>query len=64
MLSRHENLQRVNDAGNVSKNRQQDVDQEIRTASTLEEDTKRWQDDGKNDLEDVAVMKILVSVRI
>lgn len=54
----------MNDAGDVSKDCQQYVDQEIRTASTLEEDTKRWQDDGENDLEDVAVMNSLVSVWI
>ena len=39
---------------NVTKNGQQDVDEEISVASALEEDTQRRQDDGKEDLADVA----------
>jgi hypothetical protein len=46
----------MDDSGNVTKDRQQDVDEEVCTATTLEEDTDRWEDDGKNDLADVAVM--------
>lgn len=38
----------------VPKNGQQDVDQEIGTTTTLEEDTHWWEDDGKNDLADIA----------
>jgi len=44
----------VYDSGNVSQDCQQDVDQEISTASALEEDTDRWEEDGENDLEDIA----------
>jgi len=44
----------VNDAGNVTQDGQEDVDEEIGAASTLEEDTKRREDDGENDLADVA----------
>ena len=45
-------------ARDVAKNRQQDVDQEISTASALEEDTERRKDDGKNDLADIAGRKV------
>jgi hypothetical protein len=44
----------VNDTRNVTKDGEEDVDQEIRAATTLEEDTERWEDDGKDDLADVA----------
>jgi hypothetical protein len=47
----------VDDAGDVAKDGQQDVYQKICTATTLEEDTERWEDDGKDDLADVAVDK-------
>jgi len=49
-----DDVQGVNDAGNVTKDCQQDVDEEVSTTSALEEDTKRWEDDGENDLADVA----------
>jgi len=45
----------MDDSGNVTKDRQQDVDEEVGTATTLEEDAERWEDDGKNNLADVAV---------
>lgn len=45
----------MNDAGNVTKDGQQNVDEEIGTATTLKEDTKRREDDGKDDLADIAV---------
>ena len=44
----------MNDTGNVTKDGEEDVDQEIRAATALEEDTERWEDDGKDDLADVA----------
>ena len=34
---------------------QQDVDEEVTAAAALEEDTQRREDDGKDDLADVAV---------
>ena len=34
------------------------VDQEVSTASALKEDTKRWEDDGENDLADIAFEKV------
>ena len=36
------NIQRMNDTRDVTKNRQQDVNEEIGIAATLQEDTKRW----------------------
>jgi len=44
----------VNDAGNIAQDCQQDVDQQVSTATSLKEDTKRWEEDGKNDLADIA----------
>jgi hypothetical protein len=40
--------------GNVTKDGQQDVDEEISVAAALEEDTQRRKDDGKKDLADIA----------
>jgi len=44
----------VDDTRNVTKDGQEDVDQEIRIAAALEEDTNRRDDDRKYDLDDVA----------
>jgi len=44
----------VNDTWNVTKTGQENVDQEIGTATTLEEDTDGWENDGKDDLADIA----------
>lgn len=38
---------------NVTKNGQQNVDEEISIAATLEENTERRKEDGKDDLADV-----------
>ena len=46
-------VHRVNDTGNPTQDGQTDVDQEIRAATTLQEDTQRGQDDGEDDLADV-----------
>lgn len=46
-------VQSVDDTGNVTQDTQQDVDAQVSTASSLQEDTDGRQDDGKNDLEDV-----------
>jgi hypothetical protein len=51
----HDYVQSMNDAGNVTEDGQQDVDQKITTTAALEEDTQRWEDDGKDDLADVTV---------
>jgi hypothetical protein len=44
----------VNDTGEVTEDSEEDVDEEISTAATLEEDTQRGEDDGKDDLADIA----------
>jgi hypothetical protein len=44
----------VDDTGDVTQDGQQDVDEEISTASALQEDTDGRQEDGKNDLADIA----------
>jgi len=44
----------VDDARNVAEDGEEDVDQDVSTASALEEYTKRWEDDGEDDLADVA----------
>lgn len=48
-----DNVQCVDDTWNVTEDSQQDVDEKVGTAATLEEDTERWEDDGENDLADV-----------
>jgi hypothetical protein len=45
---------------NITKNSQQDVDKEISIAAALEEDAQRWEDDGEQDLADVAVEMLAV----
>lgn len=47
----------MDNTGDVAKDREEDVDQQIRPATTLKEDTERREDDGKDDLTDVAVDK-------
>lgn len=47
-------IQGVDDTGQVGQAGQEDVDEEISTAAALEEDTQRRQEDGKQDLADVA----------
>lgn len=44
----------MDDTWDVTEDGQQDVDEEVGTAATLEEDTEWWEDDGKNDLADIA----------
>lgn len=48
-------LQSVNDTRDVAQDRQENVDEEIGIATALEEDTKGWEDDGENDLADIAI---------
>ena len=40
----------------VAQDCQEDVDEEVGITTALEEDTKRWEDDGENDLADIAVV--------
>lgn len=43
----------MNDTREVTQNRQKDVDQEVTTASALEEDSEGREDDGKDNLADI-----------
>jgi len=47
-------VQRVDDARNVSQDGKQDVDEEVSIAAALEKDAQRRQDDGEEDLAYVA----------
>jgi hypothetical protein len=49
-----DDVQSVDDTREVTQDGEQDVDEEITAASALEEDTDRREDDGKDDLADVA----------
>jgi hypothetical protein len=49
-----DDVQRVDDTGDVTEDGEEDVDAEVGTATALEEDTQRRQDDGKDNLADVA----------
>ncbi len=48
----------MDDTGNITQNREQNVDEQVCAATTFEEDTKRWEDDGEDDLDDVAVHSV------
>lgn len=54
----------MDDTRDVSEDGQTDIDQEISTAASLEEDTDWREDDGKDDLADVAVEAEEVSRRL
>jgi len=43
----------VDDTRNVTQNGEQDVDEEISVASSLEKDTERREDDGEDDFADI-----------
>lgn len=43
----------MDDTGNVTKDGQEDVDEEICATATLEEHTKRRKKDGDDDLDDI-----------
>lgn len=45
----------MDDAGNVTKDGQKNVDEQVTATSALEEDTQRRQQDSDDDLEDIAV---------
>lgn len=52
--AREFDVQCVDNTRDVTQNRQEDVDEEISAATALEEDAERWDEDGKDDLDDVA----------
>lgn len=45
----------MDDTRNVTKDGQNNVDEEVGIAASLEEHSERWEDDGEDDLDDVAV---------
>lgn len=54
----------MDDTGDVTQDGQQDVDEEVGIATALKEDTERGQDDGEDDLDDVAaVMSVSSALR-
>jgi hypothetical protein len=52
----------VDDSGNVTKDGQQDVDEKVGATATLKEDTKRREEDGDDDLDDVAAIEVSTRV--
>lgn len=54
-MLRDEDVQGVDDTRDVTQDGEQDVNEEVGSASPLEEDTDGRQDDGEDDLDDVAV---------
>lgn len=44
----------MDDARDVTQNGQQDVDEEVGVASSLQEDAQRREEDGEDDLDDVS----------
>lgn len=52
----------MDDSRNKAENGQQDVDEEVCAAAALKEDTERWEENGENDLDDVAERKLVSQV--
>jgi hypothetical protein len=47
-------VERVDDAGDITQDREEDVDEEVGIAAAFQEDTEGWDEDGEDDLDDVA----------
>lgn len=54
----------MDDTRNPTQDGQADVDQEVRAASALQEDTQRGQDEGQDDLADVSVLGVALACRL
>lgn len=54
------NLQGVDDTGDITQDGEKDVDEEVTSTSTFEENTQRWEDDGNDDFADISV-EVVVS---
>ena len=52
-------LQSMNNSGNVTENRQEDVDEEVGIATTFKKDTEGRKDDGHNDFADIATVRTM-----
>jgi hypothetical protein len=59
-----DDVQSVNQTGNPTEQGQRDVDEQVNTTAALEEDTQRGQDNGKDNLADVAVEEGSVSFSV
>jgi hypothetical protein len=46
-----DNVEGMDDSGNVAKNCEQDIDEEVCSATALEEHSKRRQEDGEENLQ-------------
>ena len=57
-------VQSVDDTRDVTQDRQEDVDEEVGIATSLKEHTERREDDGKDDLADVAANQCQLWERI
>lgn len=55
-----EYVQSMDDTWNPTQNGQTDVDQQVGTTAALQEDTQRGQDDGKDDLADIAMKESVI----
>ena len=53
-LERIAHIQRMDDARDVTQDCEQDVDEEVGAAAALQENAERREDDGKDDLADIA----------
>lgn len=51
----------MDDTRDVAQYREEDIDQKVGIATTLEKDTDWWQKDGENDFANVTVATILVT---
>lgn len=49
-------VQSVDNTGEISEDREEDVDEEISAAAALKADSERREEDGEDDLADVAVI--------
>ena len=52
-----DNVEGVDDTGNVTEERETNVDQQVAAAAAFEQHTERWQKDRGNELENVGAGK-------
>jgi hypothetical protein len=57
------NVQRVDDSRDVTQTGKENVEQQVGTATPLEEHTERREDDGEDDLANVTVWAEMISTR-
>lgn len=54
----------MDDTRNPTQDGQANVDQEVRAASALQEDTQRRQDEGQDDLTNVSVLGVTLACKL